>query len=437
MLGRTNSRRRLWFVLAGFLAISVAIGARLAFWQVVRGDDLSAMAVAQTTVKTEEPTQRGAIYDRTGTVVLASTVTRSKLVVSSDQLSRERRQEVADRLVAILALEGEAATDLVAKVKGGGGYVVLARGLDEATAQRIRERMADGSLSAVSLEDERVRVYPQAGGGPNTTLAAQLLGFVNGDGDGQYGVEQRYQDVLGGSPRVLLARRTVDGGLVADDSDVIDGGAPGRDVTLTIDASLQLAIEEEMLAAWVADRALSVSAVVMDPYTGRDLRPRDVSLVRRQRLPGHRVVGQVAVHGPDREQRLRAGLRVQDGDRRVRAREGRGEAGHDHQRLTGPGPRQGPRPGDERGSPGPGPDPVRGRDRLLAQRRRGEGRPAPRQDDPVRGDDPVRDVGEDGLRAPDRDRRGGRAAGPRERPGRPARGARSTSRTARSGRASR
>jgi cell division protein FtsI/penicillin-binding protein 2 len=95
-----------------------------------------------------------------------------------------------------------------------------------------------------------------------------LLGFVNGAGEGQYGVEQRYQDVLGGSPRVLLARRTADGGLVADDGDVIDGGAPGRDVTLTIDASLQLAIEEEMLAAWVADRALSVSAVVMDPYTG-------------------------------------------------------------------------------------------------------------------------------------------------------------------------
>ena len=268
MLGRTDSRRRLLFVVAGFLAISVAIGGRLAFWQVVRGDELAAMAVRQTTVRTEEPTQRGTIYDRTGSVVLASTVTRSRLVASPDRLSRERRQEVADRVVAILALEGDAATELVTKVKAGGMYVVLARGLDEATAQRIRERIADGSLSGLALEEERVRISPQAGGAPNTTLAAHLLGFVNSDGDGQYGVEQRYQDVLGGSPRVLLARRTADGGLVADDGDVIDGGAPGRDVTLTIDASLQLAIEEEVLAAWVADRALSVSAVVMDPFTG-------------------------------------------------------------------------------------------------------------------------------------------------------------------------
>lgn len=268
MLGRTDSRLRLLLVVAGFLAISVALAGRLAFWQVVRGDELAAMAVRQTTVRTEEPTQRGTIYDRTGTVVLASTVSRSRLVASPDQLSRERRQEVADRLVAILGLEGQPAADLVAKVKGGGGYVVLARGLDEATAQRVRERISDGALTAISLEEERVRIYPQAGGGPGTTLAAQLLGFVNGAGEGQYGVEQRYQDVLGGKPRVLLARRTATGGLVADEGDVVDGGAPGRAVTLTIDASLQLAIEEEVLAAFVADRAVSVSAIVMDPYTG-------------------------------------------------------------------------------------------------------------------------------------------------------------------------
>ncbi len=43
---------------------------------------------------------------------------------------------------------------------------------------------------------------------------------------------------------------------------------PGQDVRLTIDAGLQLAVEQELLAAWVADKAKSVSAVVMDPYTG-------------------------------------------------------------------------------------------------------------------------------------------------------------------------
>ncbi|MBM4408853.1 MAG: penicillin-binding protein 2, partial [Chloroflexi bacterium] len=263
-----DSRARLLLVLAGFIVIATAITGRLAFWQVVRGDELAAMAVAQTTVRIEESSQRGTIYDRTGTVVLASTVVRSRLAGSPAQLSRERRQDVADRLVAILGLEGPAAESLIAKMKSAENYVVLARGLDAATSGRIRERLADGSLAALSLEEEAERVYPQVGGGPGTMLAAHLLGFVNSAGEGQYGVEQVYQAALAGKPKVLLARRTMTGEVVADDGDVVDGGSAGMDVTLTIDASLQLAIEEELLAAFVADRARSVSAVVMDPFTG-------------------------------------------------------------------------------------------------------------------------------------------------------------------------
>jgi cell division protein FtsI/penicillin-binding protein 2 len=45
-------------------------------------------------------------------------------------------------------------------------------------------------------------------------------------------------------------------------------GSIGEDIRLTIDASLQLAIEQELLAAWIADEAKSASAVVLDPYTG-------------------------------------------------------------------------------------------------------------------------------------------------------------------------
>ena len=53
-----------------------------------------------------------------------------------------------------------------------------------------------------------------------------------------------------------------------DDATVSQPGTPGTDLTLTIDAGLQLRVEQELLAAWVADKAKRVSAVVMDPYTG-------------------------------------------------------------------------------------------------------------------------------------------------------------------------
>ena len=49
---------------------------------------------------------------------------------------------------------------------------------------------------------------------------------------------------------------------------VVASGIPGADLRLTIDAGLQAALEQELLAAWVADHPKSVSAVVMDPWTG-------------------------------------------------------------------------------------------------------------------------------------------------------------------------
>ena len=52
----------------------------IAQWQVLEDGRLVAHARAQTTVRVEEWMQLGTIYDRTGTVVLATTVNRDRLV---------------------------------------------------------------------------------------------------------------------------------------------------------------------------------------------------------------------------------------------------------------------------------------------------------------------------------------------------------------------
>jgi cell division protein FtsI/penicillin-binding protein 2 len=135
-------------------------------------------------------------------------------------------------------------------------------------SERIRESLAAGRIGHVTLEPQPVRVYPQEGGGPDSTLAAHLLGFVNREGIGQYGVEQFYQDTLAGTPRVAIAQRDITGRVLTDTAHVDQDGLPGTDLNLTIDAGLQVTLEQELLAAWIADQAKNVSAVVLDPYTG-------------------------------------------------------------------------------------------------------------------------------------------------------------------------
>ena len=251
-----------------FVIGSLALIARLGYWQVVDRERLASEALAQTTVTIETPSKRGDIYDRTGTIVLATTVQRERLVAAPDQLTPETRRQTVATLTAILQLEPDEAIALRDKLATKAKYVVLRHGLERLVADRIRSAIADHTASELSLEPEPERVYPQAGGGPHSSLAAHLLGFVNRDGGGQYGVEQEYQAQLGGEPRIVVAERDASGLAILDDATVDQPGTPGTDLTLTIDAGLQLRVEQELLAAWVADKAKRVSAVVMDPYTG-------------------------------------------------------------------------------------------------------------------------------------------------------------------------
>jgi cell division protein FtsI/penicillin-binding protein 2 len=268
MPGRTDSRIRLLALLCAFLVGSLALAARSAYWQVVDRERLVTEAAAQTTVTLETPSQRGDIYDRTGLVVLATTVQRDRLVAAPDQLTPDQRRATVAELAQLLGLDEAAATALRDKLASKSRYLIILHGIERQLADRIQTAIDAGRVYGLSLELEPERVYPQPGGGRGTTLAAHLLGFVNREGVGQYGVEQSYQEALGGSPRVVVAQRDAAGRPVLESAMVSSAGQSGTDLRLTIDAGLQVRVEQELLAAWIADKARRVSALVMDPYTG-------------------------------------------------------------------------------------------------------------------------------------------------------------------------
>src|SRR5882672_10597558 len=152
MLGRTDSRRRLLFLLVTFAVVGAALVTRLAYWQVGQRDRLADAALAQTTMRIESPSRRGDIYDRSGVVVLATTVERERLAGTPSQIGSARRAEVAATLVQILGLEGDDAAQLTERATSARKYVVLAHALDTRTAGRIRASMDAGRLTAVALE---------------------------------------------------------------------------------------------------------------------------------------------------------------------------------------------------------------------------------------------------------------------------------------------
>jgi cell division protein FtsI/penicillin-binding protein 2 len=265
MLGRTDSRGRLLLLLCALIVASCGMTARLAYWQLNQHEQLAQFAAQTATQLQRVPAKRGTIYDRTGTIVLAQTINEFEVVGDPHDLSSTQKKRVSDALVDYLNLTGTAEATLRKYMAGTAYYIVLASGVDASTAADIQAGIDLGGLPGISLDTTPVRVYPQAGGAPNTSLAAQFLGFVNADGKGQYGVEQEYDAVLAGKPKTLQIDPTING---PAGTKVLDPGVAGTDIRTTIDVGLQLKLEQEVFSAWVADRAQTVSGVVMDPKTG-------------------------------------------------------------------------------------------------------------------------------------------------------------------------
>ena len=141
MLGRTDRRLRLVFLLIVLLLTGTAIGGRLAYWQVVRGSDLRAQAMAQLEREIVEQTPRGRITDRNG-LLLATTAYRDLLAAYPERLNERLRAEVADRLASLLDLDAGASDDLRAALEDGGPYVVLDAEIDDEQSRRVRAAIA-------------------------------------------------------------------------------------------------------------------------------------------------------------------------------------------------------------------------------------------------------------------------------------------------------
>jgi cell division protein FtsI (penicillin-binding protein 3) len=268
MPGRTDSGRRLLLLLVVFVLGGGALVTRLGYWQLAQREELVDSARRQIYFRAEVPSARGQIYDRSGTIVLAASVTRDRLVVSAEHMTPAERVEMTEFLTEQLDLDAEASGIVAAKLETAKPYLVLARDLSPDRSRAIEAAANAAGIGGITFESDAARAYPQAGGSPNSSLAAHLLGFVNREGQGQYGVEQFYQDVLAGQPKVVEADRDANGQPLAETQRTVEPGVPGEDLRLTIDAGLQLAVEQEVMAAQIANGAASVSAVVLDPWTG-------------------------------------------------------------------------------------------------------------------------------------------------------------------------
>ena len=206
MLARTDSRARALVLLVLLSVMATAIGGRLAFWHVVEHDRLTAMAADQLAQVQEIPAERGVIVDARGQLLAASVQ-----VFSVYATPPEVRDPDAEATILAGLLQMPKA-EVVSRLSGGKAWVWLRRRVQPVISDTIRVL----ALPGIGLLPETQRVYPTAGASPGSTLAAQLIGYVNVNGTGQYGVEGAQNQLLAGTPGHVVAEEDIAGRQIAD-----------------------------------------------------------------------------------------------------------------------------------------------------------------------------------------------------------------------------
>lgn len=139
-------------------------------------------------------------------------------------------------------------------------YQILATKVSRKQAEMMKEK----GLSGLGFQEESQRVYPEG------QLAAQTLGFVNPEGQGQYGIEGALNDRLAGKDGLLKTVTDVSSvPLTIGDKNVRTPAKNGDNVVLTIDRNIQSYAEKALAAGLERSRATNGSVMIMDPQSGK------------------------------------------------------------------------------------------------------------------------------------------------------------------------
>ena len=100
------------------------------------------------------------------------------------------------------------------------------------------------------------------------SLLALVLGLCNVDGEGQSGLELKYDDILAGKPGRIVTEVDARARTLPDGVTLYIPAEQGNTLRLTIDRDVQAAVERAVRECAQVNEALSVQAIAMDVNTG-------------------------------------------------------------------------------------------------------------------------------------------------------------------------
>lgn len=244
----------------------ILIVARMYDLQIVSHQKYVDLAMSQQTMQNTIFAKRGEIYMMDGDNTTPVVMNEKVYTISVDPflLRSKGGQELKEDEVKIDQLVQGYAVNTWDKVfaNEASRYAVIAKNVPYERAKQIKE----AKITGVYAQGSTKRVYPEG------DLAAQVLGFVNADGKGQYGIEGSLNKELTGVNGILKTVKDVNNiPLTIGKNNVRVPAQDGKNVVLSIDRNIQKKTEDAIKATIEKFHVTNASAVVMNPRNGQIL----------------------------------------------------------------------------------------------------------------------------------------------------------------------
>jgi cell division protein FtsI (penicillin-binding protein 3) len=244
----------------GFLLIAMIVSvfaARLFQLQGVDAQAYVAKARAEGVVTVALPADRGEITDRNG-VPLADSVD-GLMLVADPTVTVKHASEIAKIVARRLDVDYFDVLERLRKPYTHFQY--LARRVPATRAEAVVAAIDAKGYKGIDTRRDPVRSYPA------DDVAANLVGFMNAEGDAAEGAELMFDTLLSGKDG--SATYEVGGGnrIPLGDNSTVPARS-GKDVALTIDRDVQWYAQRVVRSAVQGSGGSSGAAVVMDTHTG-------------------------------------------------------------------------------------------------------------------------------------------------------------------------
>lgn len=262
-----------------FLGFLVVILIRLFYWQVIRFDDLSALAEKQHKVSLKTEGRRGLIFSSDGSILAINKP--SFLLFANPKIVEDKEEaslQLAETIFSFMKDKDQTATlkneqfissellNLKNKI-----YLQLSQNLFWVSLQKDlsleeKKQLEKLNLKGVGFEEETTRFYPEA------SSSAHVLGFVGSDDLGRkvgyFGVEGFYNGDLKGVSGIVTQEKDALGLPILIGNFFQKESQEGHSLILHLDRTVQYIIEKKLKEGVEKYGAKSASVVVMEPKSG-------------------------------------------------------------------------------------------------------------------------------------------------------------------------